>query len=209
MNHRHLDYPPGTPVASLGPAAIDDLLDRGDLADWAPLAAAVASDPSGPLARTITRLCDAHPMYGTSALWRAWIERARARTEGADGRALPAVRLADLRRVQGLTQSQLAQRLGMAQSDLSKLERRTSVRLSSLRAYVTALGGRLALVASLPGHRPLEIDLDSPVAGQDRSAAAGEGGDELPVTRVGEEQAGVVGAEPTDLVDLVVGGEGT
>lgn len=159
MIHRHLDHPAGAPVDSLGPAAIDDLLDRGDLADWAPLARSVAAEPWGPLARTVVRLCDAHPMYGTSSLWRAWIDHARARAEGANRPTGPPARLADLRRVQRLTQTALAERLGMSQSDLSKLERRTNARLSSLRAYVTALGGRLALVASLPGHRPVEIDL--------------------------------------------------
>jgi hypothetical protein len=33
MIHRHLDHPKGTPPAQRGPAAIDDLLDRGDLED--------------------------------------------------------------------------------------------------------------------------------------------------------------------------------
>lgn len=77
MRHRHLDYPPDTPVEQLGRAAIDDLLDRGDLADWAPLAAAVARDPHGRLADVVLQLCAAHPMYGTSRLWTAWIERLR------------------------------------------------------------------------------------------------------------------------------------
>jgi len=78
MEFRHLDYPEGTPVEELGPAALDDLLERGDLADWAPLARAVRNDPWGEVANTVLRICDAHPMYGTSTLWRAWIERLRA-----------------------------------------------------------------------------------------------------------------------------------
>lgn len=48
MRHRHLDVPAGTPPDQLGAAAIDDLLDRGDLDDWTPLARAVAADPWGP-----------------------------------------------------------------------------------------------------------------------------------------------------------------
>lgn len=158
MIHRHLDYPPGTPVSELGPAAVDNLLDQGDLHDWGPLARAVARDPFGALADTVARLCDAHPMYGTSPLWRAWIDRARARAEGAGRPTCPPVRLADLRRLRGVTQVVLAERLGMAQSDLSKLERRADARLSTLRAYVAGLGGRLALVAELPGAPPLEIE---------------------------------------------------
>jgi hypothetical protein len=42
---RHLDYPADTPVT-----ALDDLLDRGDLADWRPLLGAIAADPFGVLA---------------------------------------------------------------------------------------------------------------------------------------------------------------
>jgi len=81
MRFRHLDYDPATPVHELGPAAIDALLERGDLADWAPLLRAVAHDPWGPTAETVLHLCDAHPMYGTSQLWRAWIERRRKETQ--------------------------------------------------------------------------------------------------------------------------------
>lgn len=143
MRHRHLDYPEGTAVAALGPAAIDDLLDRGDLGDWAPLAAAIKSDPEGTLADTVLTLCDAHPMYGTSTLWRTWIQRLRA--------ARPTPRdLRGLRVAAGLTQHDVANRMGTRQSDVSKLERRADVRLSTMRAYVAALGGRLRLVVALP-----------------------------------------------------------
>jgi hypothetical protein len=85
MIHRHLDYPEDTPPDRLGPAAIDDLLDRGDLDDWAPLARAVAAEPWGSVAETILRLCAAHPMYGTSRLWPAYISLCRARALGGGG----------------------------------------------------------------------------------------------------------------------------
>ena len=49
MIHRHLDYAPDTPVSELGDAALDDLLDRGDLRDWQLLAKAIAADPFGGL----------------------------------------------------------------------------------------------------------------------------------------------------------------
>jgi hypothetical protein len=79
VRFRHLDYPPDADVRELGLAALDDLLDRGDLDDWAPLARAVAEDPHGALADKVLRLCDAHPMYGASVLWRAWITCMRKR----------------------------------------------------------------------------------------------------------------------------------
>lgn len=137
MRFRHLDYDPGTAVTDLGPAALDALLERGDLEAWVPLLRAIADDPWGPTADTVLRLCDAHPMYGTSALWRTWIEHRRRRS-GSESTTL-----AEARARAGLTQSEVAERLGVGQSDVSKLERRADVRLSTLRAYARAIGARL------------------------------------------------------------------
>ena len=145
MIHRHLDYVAGAPD-ELPSAALVDILERGDVADWRALAVAVASNPTGELARRIERLAAAYPSYGTSTLWRAWIDRCRARREGMlRGTEAPPTDLASLRRERGLTQTELAERLGMSQSDLSKFERREDVRLSTLRAYADGLGGRLSL----------------------------------------------------------------
>lgn len=144
MKHRHLEYPPGTPVEERPIAAIVDALQRGDLNDWKPIAAAVARDPHGPFAARVLDLVAAYPAYGTSALWRAWIERRRAAAETT----VPAapVGLARLRRKLGLTQVEVARRIGISQSDLSKLERRKDVRLSTLAAYAEAIGGRLRIL---------------------------------------------------------------
>ena len=150
MRHRHLEIPPGTPAEELPSAAIADLLERGDLADWKQIAGAIARDPNGELAERVMRLVDAYPMYGTSALWRAWIDRARARSEGALRPPLPE-ELSALRRRLGLTQAELAGRIGMSQSDLSKLERRRDVRLSTLKALAMALGGRLRILFDRDG----------------------------------------------------------
>lgn len=143
MRHRHLDVDPSTPPRELGAAAVDDLLDRGDLADWQPLLAEIRRDPHGELAQRVLQLVEAHPMYGTSPLWKAWIEGQRQTTPAPN--AGEALRAARNRR--GLTQSQVAERMGLAQPEVSKLERRRDVRLSTARAYVAALGGRLGLVA--------------------------------------------------------------
>jgi DNA-binding Xre family transcriptional regulator len=164
--HRHVEVPEGTPVERWPSPALVDVLERGDLADWQPLAAAVAREPSGPLAERLLQLVDAYPAYGTSPLWRAWIDRCRARAEGplpAAAAPLPA-----LRRRRGLTQVELARRMGLSQSDLSKLERRTDVRVSTLAAVATALGGRLRLVLDLGGET-VEIRLP----GRRRRAARG------------------------------------
>lgn len=147
MIHRHLDIPAGAAVEDLGLAVIDDLLARGDLSDWAPLARAVAADPHGPVAESVIKLCNAHPMYGTSALWRAWIQKLRTPPGAATGDIFS---LSSLRKSRGLSQAQLAQRLGITQSDVSKLERRPDVRLSTLRAAVEAMGATLRVEAEFP-----------------------------------------------------------
>ena len=156
MIHRHLQVPDGTPVEELPLAAISDLLQRGDLDDWRPIAAAIRRRPNGELAENVFRLVDAFPSYGTSPLWRAWIDRCRARSEAA-GEPRRIVDLSALRRELGLTQTELADRIGMSQSDLSKLERRKDVRLSTLRTYLEALGGKLRLVFESETH---ELELD-------------------------------------------------
>jgi len=145
MIHRHLDYPADSEPDEVPMAAIADLLERGDLDDWRPLAATVARDPFGQVAERVGGVIDSLPMYGTSALWRAYLERRRAAVIGYDLNEPSS--LGELRRNLGITQTELASRLRISQSDLSKLERRADWRLSTLRRYVAALGGDLRLTA--------------------------------------------------------------
>jgi DNA-binding transcriptional regulator YiaG len=58
--------------------------------------------------------------------------------------------LADLRRARELSQAELAEKLGVAQSEVSKVERRTDLYLSTLKKYIEAAGGRLEIVAHFP-----------------------------------------------------------
>lgn len=143
MRHRHLDIDPATSVTELGAAALDDLLDRGDLADWQPILREVRRDPWGTVANRIMGLVDGHAMYGTTPLWRAWIEEQRT----LPPRFHAGEALRDLRLRRGRTQRELAERMGMTQPEVSKLERRADVRVSTMRAYVAALGGELRLTA--------------------------------------------------------------
>jgi transcriptional regulator with XRE-family HTH domain len=68
--------------------------------------------------------------------------------QAASSRALSdALALRELRTSRGVTQVELAERLGKSQGNISELERRDDVYLSSLREYVEALGGRLEIAA--------------------------------------------------------------
>ena len=67
--------------------------------------------------------------------------------------------LRELRKARALTQTALAKNLGMTQSEVSKLEQRSDVLLSTLSGYVAATGGRLRLVAEYPNAQPITIEL--------------------------------------------------
>ncbi|MCB1017549.1 MAG: helix-turn-helix transcriptional regulator [Acidimicrobiales bacterium] len=55
--------------------------------------------------------------------------------------------LDELRRARHITQEELAAALGVRQPSVSRLEHGDDAKLSTLRAYVEALGGRLELAA--------------------------------------------------------------
>ena len=64
-------------------------------------------------------------------------------------------RLAEIRREQGLTQTQVAKILQISQARVSKIERGDVERseLATLQAYVEALGGHVEVVASFGDRR--------------------------------------------------------
>jgi transcriptional regulator with XRE-family HTH domain len=59
--------------------------------------------------------------------------------------------LAELRRLAGKTQVQLARKARMHQGELSRAERRKDHLISTVRRYVEALGGEIEIVARLKG----------------------------------------------------------
>lgn len=69
--------------------------------------------------------------------------------------------LSELRRAFHLSQVTLAETLDMSQSELSRLERRADLLLSTLTRFVAATGGHLRLVADYPDRPPIELRLAS------------------------------------------------
>ncbi len=63
--------------------------------------------------------------------------------------------LRDLRNALELTQKTMAKSLGINQENLSRLERRSDLLLSTLSSYVEAMGGHLHLVAEFPDRPPV------------------------------------------------------
>ena len=64
-------------------------------------------------------------------------------------------RLAELRTRQELSQIELAERMGVSQSRVSAIERGelTTAELSTISKYITALGGRLQIIADFGGEK--------------------------------------------------------
>ena len=62
-----------------------------------------------------------------------------------------------LREARALTQSTMAELLEMDQSEVSRLERRTDMLLSTLKRFVEATGGEMHIVVSYPDGGPVEL----------------------------------------------------
>ena len=88
--------------------------------------------------------------------WKAIERRLFTRDEVADARRhaqleILEMNMRELRRAIGLTQGQAARAARMAQSELSRAERREDHLVSTLRRFVQGLGGELHVVALLGG----------------------------------------------------------
>jgi DNA-binding XRE family transcriptional regulator len=73
--------------------------------------------------------------------------------------------LQELRRARKLTQARMAKALGITQDQVSRLEKRSDLLLSTLRKSIEALGGSLFLVAEFPDRAPVLL---SGIADTDR-----------------------------------------
>ncbi len=74
----------------------------------------------------------------------------RARVEARVQQAIQDMALAELRAARHLTQEHLSDVLGVKQSAVSKLERRTDMYVSTLRSFIKAMGGDLEIRAVFP-----------------------------------------------------------
>lgn len=98
-------------------------------------------------------------------LFRKMSPEAQKRVEEKVDEEYQALALAELREAQDLTQVQLAEKLGIDQGAVSKIERRTDMYLSTLRNVIQAMGGQLELTARFPTGRVRVLtfrDVDRP-----------------------------------------------
>ncbi len=65
--------------------------------------------------------------------------------------------LQELRRARAMTQDRLAKNLGVAQKQISEIEKRTDMHISTLRRSIEAMGGKLSLVVEFPDRKPIVL----------------------------------------------------
>lgn len=67
------------------------------------------------------------------------------------------ITLQQLRKQRQFTQEDIAKLLGIEQENVSRLERRNNLHLSTLKDYIRALGGTLHLIVEFPNQEPVKL----------------------------------------------------
>lgn len=75
---------------------------------------------------------------------------ARARAQAKMEEMLHEMHLQELREARQMTQEEVAKHLQVKQSSVSKLERQADMYISTLRNYLSAIGGELEIKAKFP-----------------------------------------------------------
>ena len=83
----------------------------------------------------------------------------------------PAVSLKELRRENGLSQAEIAEILERQQGEISKIERRKDVLVSTLADYVRAIDGELQIIVRLRDGRIRRVQLEDAVESSPRPEA--------------------------------------
>jgi DNA-binding XRE family transcriptional regulator len=63
----------------------------------------------------------------------------------------------ELRKARQMTQVEMAKSLGVKQEQISRIEKRTDMHLSTLQRAVKAMGGELILIATFPDGAPVKL----------------------------------------------------
>jgi DNA-binding transcriptional regulator YiaG len=82
---------------------------------------------------------------------------AKAVSAAEHSRLVEEMSLHQLRKARELTQTKIAEELHMGQGDVSKLERRTDMYVSTLTSYLQAVGADLEIRAVFPDGRAVKI----------------------------------------------------
>jgi transcriptional regulator with XRE-family HTH domain len=82
----------------------------------------------------------------------------RAKIEARAAAAIAEIEsLADVRKLAGKTQAQIADQLGKKQPSVQKMEKQTDLLISTFRRFVEAAGGTVEIRVNLPGKAPVVL----------------------------------------------------
>ena len=84
-------------------------------------------------------------------------ERRKKVETGAQELIAREMTLRDLRKARKLTQQRMAECLKIGQDNISRIEKRSDLLVSTLRSYVEAMGGELHVTAKFPNRPAVEI----------------------------------------------------
>ncbi|MGH9281179.1 MAG: helix-turn-helix domain-containing protein [Acidimicrobiales bacterium] len=121
VSFRNIDVDEAASIETWPAEAIEILIDRGSLSDWRRLASALASDPWGPLARTVEQAIELDCHYGVDRIMERILQQQRS-TSTLAGRRRYADRLRELRQSAGLSMRQLAELTGTSAARISDYE---------------------------------------------------------------------------------------
>jgi DNA-binding transcriptional regulator YiaG len=121
ISFRNVEVDETAPLDTWPPEAIEILVDRGNLSDWRRLAAALADDPWGPLARTVEEIIALDCHYGVDRILDRVLRRERERRT-LSGRRRYADHLRGLRRAAGMTMRELAAAAGTSAARISEYD---------------------------------------------------------------------------------------
>ena len=72
--------------------------------------------------------------------------------------------LGEIRKGRKITQTEMAEALGIGQMQISRLERRKDPRLSTMQRTVAAMGGHLTMIATFPDQEPVVLVTKQPAS---------------------------------------------
>jgi len=75
---------------------------------------------------------------------------AQAKAKKRANELLAEMPIHELRRARELSQERIAEILDTQQANISQIERRTDMYISTLRSYIEAMGGQLLIIAHFP-----------------------------------------------------------
>jgi len=90
--------------------------------------------------------------------WNNLKKKMSPQTQARVDARVKATPLAEIHKVIGMTQDELACKLNVAQGSVSKFENAADMYLTTLRKHVEALGGELRLTAKFADGRRIEIE---------------------------------------------------